>query len=94
MIDVFIAIDTSTVAVIPAVPPAIIAIYGRGRSAAVVTPVISPVSPGKSRRGLAAPRQVESIAFRSIVLVFDPNHGHSAVARIANQFLPAPSVNA
>jgi hypothetical protein len=41
----------------------------------------------------AFPEEIERISFGSALGIFDANHGHPAVSRIAKQFLPAPPVN-
>ena len=42
----------------------------------------------------ATPDEVEGIAFGSALAIFNADHGYPAVARIADQILPAATINA
>ena len=44
--------------------------------------------------GEAAPRNVKGVAFGSALGIFDADHGGTAVARIADQVLPAAAIDA
>jgi hypothetical protein len=98
VIGVVIAIATITVATIPTV-----AVVSR-ISIAIVAPVISPVGarlPARVRwrRSLttripSAPRQIKCISFRTVVRILDSNYRRAAVARIADQRLPASAIHA
>jgi hypothetical protein len=61
------------------------AILLRRRSAPILTGVIAAAT---------TPENVEGVALRAIVAVLDSDHRGSAIARIANQLLAAPAIDA
>src|SRR5439155_7473688 len=81
-------------AVIRLLPDRILAGPGRIRGITVV-PIIAIIRPGSARIGRAStrPRQIERIPLRSSLRIFNANYRNPAISRIADQRLPAASVN-
>jgi hypothetical protein len=93
VIDVIVTVDAITISTVASI--AIISIT----RIAVIAPVWDRLAARIRRDSLTTrisptPGQIERIALRAIVLIFDPNHSHSAVARIAYQRLSTAAVHA